>query len=240
MLLISLRDRAFLFYKNLRREDDIMPKLSEILGDAAFAQIPEDVKKKYADVNLVNSTGYVEKSELDTVNNSIKDYKKQLKDRDKQLEDLKDKAKGNEELTAEIERLKDENKNVAKDYEAKIEKLNFDTKLDKALTGAKAKNPKTVKALLNLENLKLDGEDIIGLKEQLEALKESDGYLFDENNTETNSNAEAGGTGNIGNPGNSNNGGSENNKGKSLGERLAAEKVEAVKASENLDSFFLK
>ncbi|MBR9648731.1 phage scaffolding protein [Clostridium tyrobutyricum] len=217
-----------------------MPKLSEILGDAAFAQIPEDVKKKYADVNLVNSTGYVEKSELDTVNNSIKDYKKQLKDRDKQLEDLKDKAKGNEELTAEIERLKDENKNVAKDYEAKIEKLNFDTKLDKALTGAKAKNPKTVKALLNLENLKLDGEDIIGLKEQLEALKESDGYLFDENNTETNSNAEAGGTGNIGNPGNSNNGGSENNKGKSLGERLAAEKVEAVKASENLDSFFLK
>ena len=61
--------------------------------------------------------------------------------------------------------------NVARDYEAKIEKLNFDTKLDKALTDAKAKNPKTVKALLNLENLKLDGEDIIGLKEQLEALK---------------------------------------------------------------------
>ncbi|WP_039652351.1 phage scaffolding protein [Clostridium tyrobutyricum] len=217
-----------------------MPKLSEILGNAAFAQIPEDVKKKYADIDLVDSTGYIEKTELDTVNNSIKDYKKQLKDRDKQLEDLKEKAKGNEELTAEIERLKDENKNVAKDYEAKIEKLNFDTKLDKALTGAKAKNPKTVKALLNLENLKLDGEDIIGLKEQLEALKESDGYLFDENSTETNTNAGAGGTGNIGNPGNSNNGGSENNKGKSLGERLAAEKVEAVKASENLDSFFLK
>ncbi|MBV4441145.1 phage scaffolding protein [Clostridium tyrobutyricum] len=214
-----------------------MPKLSEILGDS-FTKIPENIQKKYKDIDLVDSKNYVEKTELDTVNNSIKDYKKQLKDRDKQLEDLKDKAKGNEELTAEIEKLKEENKNAAKDYEAKIEKLNFDTKLDKALTGAKAKNPKTVKALLNLENLKLDGEDIIGLKEQLEALKESDGYLFDENSNKTNSNS--GGTGNIGNPGDSNNGGSENNKGKSLGERLAAEKVEAVKVSENLDSFFLK
>ena len=211
-----------------------MPKLNEILGDS-FTQIPEDIQKKYKDIDLVDSKNYVEKSELDTVNNSIKDYKKQLKDRDKQLEDLKDKAKGNEELTAEIERLKDENKNVAKDYEAKIEKLNFDTKLDKALTGAKAKNPKTVKALLNLENLKLDGEDIIGLKEQLEALKESDGYLFDENSTETNTNAGAGGTGNLGNPGSS-----ATDKVMNIGERLAKQRSEQQKAAKEIDDFLLK
>lgn len=211
-----------------------MPKLSEILG-ASFTQIPENIQKKYKDIDLVDSKNYVEKTELDTVNNSIKDYKKQLKDRDKQLEDLKEKAKGNEELTAEIEKLKEENKNAAKDYEAKIEKLNFDTKLDKALTGAKAKNPKTVKALLNLENLKLDGEDIIGLKEQLEALKESDGYLFDENNTETNTNAGAGGTGNIGNPGSS-----ATDKVMNIGERLAKQRSEQQKAAKGIDDFLLK
>lgn len=211
-----------------------MPKLSEILGDS-FTQIPENIQKKYKDMDLVDSKNHVEKTELDTVNNSIKDYKKQLKDRDKQLEDLKEKAKGNEELTAEIERLKDENKNVAKDYEAKIEKLNFDTRLDKALTGAKAKNPKTVKALLNLENLKLDGEDIIGLKEQLEALKESDGYLFDENRTETNSNAGAGGTGNIGNYGSS-----ATDKVMNIGERLAKQRSEQQKAAKGIDDFLLK
>ncbi|WP_415876381.1 phage scaffolding protein, partial [Clostridium sp.] len=145
-----------------------MPKLNEIIGEDAFKALPESTRNKYKDIDFVDKTGYVEKSELDTANNSIKEYKKQLKDRDKQLETLKEKAKGNEQLTAEIEKLKEENRNVAKEYEAKIEKLNFDTKLDKALTNAKAKNPKTVKALLNLENLKLDGEDIIGLKEQLE------------------------------------------------------------------------
>ncbi|AND84264.1 phage scaffold protein [Clostridium tyrobutyricum] len=211
-----------------------MPKLSEILGDS-FTKIPENIQKKYKDIDLVDSKNYVEKTELNTVNNSIKDYKKQLKDRDKQLEDLKEKAKGNEELTAEIERLKDENKNVAKDYEAKIEKLNFDTRLDKALTGAKAKNPKTVKALLNLENLKLDGEDIIGLKEQLEALKESDGYLFDENSTETNTNAGAGGTGNISNPGSS-----ATDKVMNIGERLAKQRSEQQKAAKGIDDFLLK
>lgn len=211
-----------------------MPKLNEILGDS-FTQIREDIQKKYKDIDLVDSKNYVEKSELDTVNNSIKDYKKQLQDRDKQLEDLKDKAKGNEELTAEIEKLKEENKNAAKDYEAKIEKLNFDTKLDKALTGAKAKNPKTVKALLNLENLKLNGEDIIGLKEQLEGLKESDGYLFDENSTETNTNAGAGGTGNISNPGSS-----ATDKVMNIGERLAKQRSEQQKAAKGIDDFLLK
>ncbi|MEY7998613.1 phage scaffolding protein [Clostridium sp. Mt-5] len=214
-----------------------MPKLNEILGEAAFAQIPEDVKKKYADVDLVDSTSYIEKSELDAANNSIKDYKKQLKDRDKQLEDLKEKAKGNEELTAEIEKLKEENKNVTKDYEAKIEKINFDTKLDKALAAAKVKNPKTVKALLNIENLKLDGEDIIGLKEQLEGLKESDGYLFDGDagNENQSGNQSKGGTGNIGNPGSS-----ATDKVMNIGERLAKQRTEQQKAAKGIDDFLLK
>lgn len=213
-----------------------MPKLSEILGEDAFKALPDGVKNKYKDTDLVDSKSYVEKSELDTANNSIKDYKKQLKDRDQQLETLKDKAKDNKELTAEIEKLKEDNKNVAKDYEDKIQQMTFDTKLDKALTNAKAKNPKTVKALLNLENLKLDGEDIIGLKEQLEGLKESDGYLFGEENVES----KPKGTGVIGNAGSASGNGSNGDKTKSLGERLAAEKTEAAKASENLDNFFLK
>lgn len=212
-----------------------MPKLNEIIGEDAFKALPDGVKNKYKDIDFVDSTGYVEKSELDTANNSIRDYKKQLKDRDTQLETLNDKAKGNEDLTAEIERLKKENKNTTKDYEAKLEKINFDTKLDKALASAKAKNPKTVKALLNIENLKLDGDDIIGLKEQLEGLKESDGYLFDEDTKgdDSKGNPNPGGTGNIGNPGFSQQG-----KELSLGERLAKQKTQAMKATEAQNKFF--
>ncbi|MCI8594110.1 MAG: hypothetical protein HFF09_02500 [Oscillospiraceae bacterium] len=49
-----------------------------------------------------------------------------------------------------------------------------------ALAAAGAKNPKVVKAALDLERVELtaDGE-LTGLNEQVEALKKSDGYLFE-------------------------------------------------------------
>lgn len=63
---------------------------------------------------------------------------------------------------------------------AEIDRLKFDHALDGALTGAKAKNAKAVKALLNLDNLKLaDDGKIIGLDDQLKTVKESNDYLFD-------------------------------------------------------------
>ena len=52
--------------------------------------------------------------------------------------------------------------------------------MENALSGAKAKNGKAVKVLLNMENVKLDSDGkLIGLSEQLDAIKKSDGYLFE-------------------------------------------------------------
>lgn len=123
----------------------------------------------------VNAT----KHELETVTTDRDELKTQLTDRDKQLEELSAKAKGNEELTAEIERLKNENTTTAADYQAKLDKQAFDFTLDKSLTGAKVRNPKAVKALLDTEKIKLDGSKLLNLDDQLAALKESDPYLFE-------------------------------------------------------------
>lgn len=60
----------------MRKEDDIMPKLNEIVGEEAYKAIPDGVRNKYKDIDFVDSTGYVEKSELDTANKTIKQYKK--------------------------------------------------------------------------------------------------------------------------------------------------------------------
>jgi hypothetical protein len=63
---------------------------------------------------------------------------------------------------------------------AEIEKLKFDHALEGALTEAKAKNPKAVKALLNFENLKLaEGGKIVDLDDQLKVIKEENDYLFE-------------------------------------------------------------
>ena len=67
-----------------------------------------------------------------------------------------------------------------KDAASQIASLKFDHALDGALAGAKAKNAKAVKALLNANDLKLaeDGS-IIGLKDQLEKVKSENDYLFE-------------------------------------------------------------
>lgn len=64
---------------------------------------------------------------------------------------------------------------------ADVAKLKFEHRLEASLSKAKAKNLKAVKALLNLEELKLaeDGESISGLDTQLETIAEENDYLFD-------------------------------------------------------------
>ncbi|MBN6889907.1 archaellum component FlaC [Cytobacillus horneckiae] len=133
---------------------------------AAHGKVVNDTKKK-AD-------------EVDGLKTQIDDYKKQLKDRDNQLKDLGDKAKGNEDLTAEIDRLKQANKDTQTEYEGKLQKQVFDHKLENTLAGAKVKNTKALRALLDMDTIKLDGDKLLGLDDQLKALQESDGYLFEE------------------------------------------------------------
>lgn len=120
------------------------------------------------------------KDEADKAKEDAEEFKSQLSDRDKQLKDLSKKAEGNEDLQEQIKQLQADNKKVKDDYEQKLKEKTFDFSLEKALADAKAKNPKAVKALLNKEAIKLDGEKLLGLEEQLKSLQESDGYLFGE------------------------------------------------------------
>lgn len=127
---------------------------------------------------VVNTT----KQELDSVTTERDNMKQQLADRDTQLEDLKKQATGNEDLQKQIQQLQDDNEKIKEDYEAKIQKQAFEHTLKDALTAAKVRNPKAAKALLDLESIKLDGDKLLGLDDQLKAIKESDPYLFAEDN----------------------------------------------------------
>ncbi len=58
--------------------------------------------------------------------------------------------------------------------------MRLDNAVERALMAAKTKNPKLAKAALDMSLIKLDGDAILGLNEQLEKLKASDGYLFED------------------------------------------------------------
>ncbi|MBV5114213.1 phage scaffolding protein [Bacillus altitudinis] len=154
--------------------------LKELLGDDLYAQVIE--KAGDQKIDIVSNGQWFPKERFDAVNNEKKELKSQLDERDQQLSTLQKQAKGNEELQKEIEQLQEKNKKASEEYQLNLEKQAFEFAIESALRDAKARNIKSVKANLNVEELKLAGDKIIGLDEQLAALKESDGYLFETEN----------------------------------------------------------
>lgn len=103
------------------------------------------------------------------------DLDEELKTANTTIADLKKNNKNNETLQNTIREHETTIENLRKEAEQK----DFNHALDNALKDAKCKNVKAVKALLNLDDAKLDGDKIEGLESQIEALKKSDEYLFE-------------------------------------------------------------
>ncbi|PSL41711.1 minor structural protein GP20 [Salsuginibacillus halophilus] len=110
----------------------------------------------------------------------LDEYKQAMDDRDKQLKELNKQAEGNEELQNKIKELQDQNEQTKQEYEQQLQQTKFDHALEKSLTEAEAKNPKAVKALLDMDTIKQDGDVLKGLDDQLSKIRESDPYLFAE------------------------------------------------------------
>ena len=150
-----------------------MEKLKALFGAEALTW--EQLQKKLEgnkDIKLANlaAGGYVDKrkfedkvAELDTANNTITG-----------LRDTVAKFDG-----VDIEKLKTDAKNWEAKYNTDIAAVKLDSAVNMALVEAKAKNPKLAKAALDMSLVKIDGDKLLGLSEQLENIKKSEKYLFD-------------------------------------------------------------
>lgn len=130
--------------------------------------------------------GFIPKSRFDEVNGDKKRLENEIKDRDKQLEELKLSSGNTEELKKQIEQLQRSNKEKEEQHQADMKRLRIDVAVDKALSDVGAKNKTAVRALLkNLDTAEIreDGT-IIGLTEQLENLTKAQdsSFLFEGNN----------------------------------------------------------
>lgn len=151
--------------------------LEELIEMGLDEETAKKVLKAYQD-SLKDK--YIPIERFNEVNEEKKELKTQIEERDTQLKELKVKAAGNEELTNKITELENLNNQTKEEYETKIAALRKETSIELALKDEKAKNIKAVKALLDLEKVSLDGDNLIGLDEQLKALKEKESYLFGE------------------------------------------------------------
>ena len=131
-------------------------------GPLSFEQLTE--KLDAADgVKLVNlkDGGYVSKDKFDALEVKAGGLQAQLTE-----------ANDDPEWKAKAQQMQQE-------ADQKVEAVRFDYALKAALTQAKARSPEKVAKLIERDAIKLVDGRLVGLEEQLKALKESDGYLFE-------------------------------------------------------------
>ncbi|AJD27845.1 phage capsid protein [Clostridium botulinum] len=158
-----------------------MAHIKDIIGEEAFNALSEDKRKELdkKDFEDVSSGSFILKTRFDQVNEQAKEYKKQVGERDKQINNLKEEYKDVDGLKEKVEQLELDNKTQKETYEKQLSDIAFNNALEKGLGAFSIKDKKLIMALIDKDKLKVDGDNVIGLKEQIEPLKTSHEYLFD-------------------------------------------------------------
>jgi hypothetical protein len=149
--------------------------------DAIMKENGDDIENAKTGVKTLET----KVSTLESENTTLKG---QVKERDGQLETIKNSPDNPETLKTTITTLQADNKKKDEAHAAEIKQLKIEAALDTAISGAKGKNAKAIKALLDMTKIDLDKDgNVVGHTEQLDALvkAEDSKFLFD---TETKKN----------------------------------------------------
>ena len=153
----------------MKRED-----LKKLLGDSATDEVIDKIMGLHgADIETHKTKVTDLQTQFDAAN-------VQLTEANKQIEDFK--GLDVEGVKKAADEWKTKYETAQTESAAQLAQVKFDHALESALTGVKAKNPKAVRALLDLEVLKKaydeKTESIIGFDEHLKPVKEQNDYLF--------------------------------------------------------------
>lgn len=156
------------------KKEDLMKidGMTDSIADAVISSYQETIKN------------FIPKSRFDEVNEAKKNAESLVKERDKQLEDLKKASGDNEDLKKQIETLQAENKTAKENYEATIKRMQIDNAVETAIKSAGGKNTTAIKALLkDLDKAELSDDGTVkGLSDQISELAKSESYLFEVSN----------------------------------------------------------
>lgn len=142
---------------------NLLPEIPKEVLDQIMSENGKDVeaaKKPFADYDAI-------KGQLVEANKTIEDFKGK---------DIEGVQKAAEEWKAKYEQSE-------KDHATKLADMEFSGLLDTAITTAKGRNTRALRGLLDIETLKASKNQAEDIKAALEALKTSDGYLFEDAQT---------------------------------------------------------
>ena len=158
-----------------------MEFLKTVFADKAltYAEL-EAALKDSKEIKLANlaSGQYVDKDKFTSAETKANDLQTQLNTANTTIKGFKD---------LDVEGLKTGVATWEKKYKddtaalnQKLQAQTLNSKIDLALLGAKAKNTKAVRALLDAESIKLDGDNVLGLTDQLAKVQAENPFLFGE------------------------------------------------------------
>ena len=140
----------------------------------------EEVKSKIPGITdeqldwLMNENG----ADINTEKNNTTQAQGELAAAKKTIKELQDAAKAFD--GADAGDLKKQLSDLQTKYDADMAAMRRDNAIELALAGCRAKNSKAARALLDLDAIKLDGDKLLGMDEQLESLRKENPWLFDE------------------------------------------------------------
>lgn len=169
-----------------------MKNIYEILKEFGL-EVPEDKK---TDFDKAWKENYRTKAEYDNATSKRDEYKTSLDTVNAKLKEFEgvDVA----DLKGQIAKLQDNLKAKDDEYAAKETDRIFEETLKAAIKTAGGRNEKAVMALLDVDALKASKDQTADIKKALDAAKESDAYLFGENEPFFNPVGSTGGSGDSG------------------------------------------
>lgn len=142
--------------------------------------VTEDVAKKLVEGFKEKEGNKVPISRLNEVIKERDGYKTQINNLESEISGLKEVSGNNEALNKKIAELEESNNKAKDDFNKAIRETKIENAINLALIEAEAKNPATVKPLINRKDILLteDGSTVVGLKEQIAKLKENEDTSF--------------------------------------------------------------
>jgi len=151
-------------------KDILKDNYTEDIDKAVSTQIGKDfvARKDYNDLNEKKKT-------IEATNKTLADT---IKDREKDIEGLKATTGKGTELETKLNDLQEKYNKDTEALNAQIKQQKLDSALETRLIKEGAVNTKAVKALLDTTKISLEGENLLGLDDQLKGLKESEKWAF--------------------------------------------------------------
>ena len=156
-----------------------MRNIHTILSDLGVS-IPEDKKAEFDKAVAENYKTIAEyEKKVNRLTDDLNAEKKRADDAANTLKGFE--GKDFEAITRERDEWKKKHDDAIAEHQRQQEEREFDSVLESAITNAKGKNPKAIKALLDLDHLRSSRNQEKDVKAALESLRTDSGYLFDDN-----------------------------------------------------------